>query len=234
MVAKLLLIFAALVVTSCALHDPMTRQYAIDGRRPPNLRITNPAVSTASTPPPILDSPFPARTVFAAPQMMLASALVIAGTIALVPNTISALPLIPPKDLITTNCFFNVTTLEAGRNARIAIYKDRGDGVSPGVLLADSGLMSLAAVANVNAAMVVQLSRGLKYWICYNTDSAGAARAASLANTSIIGILATQVVGIGPQYSLSRAFAFAAFPADESAQAYIVASPAQHPILSVN
>jgi len=135
-------------------------------------------------------------------------------------NTIWAQPLWVPSAFTPANFQINVTALEAAKNARCAVYTDRGNGSGPGALVKDSGNMSLAAVAIVSAAMGISIGPGL-VWVCINTDRAATATLAGLALTySIFGRSDISTGASTRVCKLSRAFALAAYPADESAQAY--------------
>jgi hypothetical protein len=154
----------------------------------------------------------------------------VVGAEALLPNRIVAHPVFLTPGFICTGGQIRITTLEAGVNARIAVYKDRGNGQGPGVLLGDAGLTSLAAAGTATFNPNFTLPAGGLVWVCINNNSAGVAR---LAKATSIGYgiygYTSAAPGAVEQYSVSRVFAFAAYPADESAQAYALGN--DHPAL---
>lgn len=101
------------------------------------------------------------------------------------------------KERITINALgVRVATLSAGGNVQAAIYANNAaTGRPTGNALASTASMSTASVANVNAAVSVQVEPGL-YWFATCMDNATATLAA-LSNTSTIGM--TVLVGSATQ-----------------------------------
>lgn len=123
------------------------------------------------------------------------------------------------KELVTINALgVRVTTLSAGGNVQAAIYANNPATMRPtGAALASSASMSTASVANVNAAISLQLTPGL-YWFATNSDngtsiltafSSTTAQAAALigsssqsaclgSGTGLMGLTVTQTFGTWP------------------------------------
>jgi len=97
----------------------------------------------------------------------------IGSTQVLVPNRLYATPIILPVTATYDRIAINISTAEAGTNARLGIYADNGAG-EPGALVLDAGTVSLAAVAVVTIVINQQLSAGL-YWVVVVANSTTAA-----------------------------------------------------------
>jgi hypothetical protein len=147
---------------------------------------------------------------------------------AVVANTIVALPLFIPKSYTLAKLAVRVTTLSAGQNIRVALYVDSGAG-KPGLLVAESGALSTASTGLKEGSISAAGSAGL-HWLCYVCSSAVPA-VSSFTNTQIDNLLGLDSTSLARITRLERAFTYAAFPADESAQTYSNSTSAQVPAL---
>jgi hypothetical protein len=137
------------------------------------------------------------------------------GTVNKAIDTIEAVIFVGRSGIID-GLSFEVTTLQAGQNSRLAIYKATSrSNLYPAGLLFDSGNISTATTGVKTAVPNLQLSDQDLYWLCYNT-SAGAAAIRSINNMAsafpALGILST--MGGAPNVTgITVASAFGAYPA---------------------
>lgn len=110
------------------------------------------------------------------------------GNQILVANTIYAIPFYVPRALTLSAMVIRVTTLDAGKIARLGIYKN-GVNLYPGLLLKDFGTVSVAAVAVVEVAGAQQLRQGLYYAVVVS-DGAPTIRYATAVH-SVLGLSAS-------------------------------------------
>ena len=78
------------------------------------------------------------------------------GTLALVADTLYAVPFVVYRDLTVDRIGVTVTGFDAGTNIRLGIYED-GTNIYPGALVLDAGVVSSAS----NALVVITISQAL-------------------------------------------------------------------------
>jgi len=89
-------------------------------------------------------------------------------TLAMVADTIIAIPFFVTRALTIDRLAIEVTAGDAGKIARLGIYAD-GTDCYPGALIKDYGTVSVAAVAVVAATGDQSLTKGL-YWLVIVSD----------------------------------------------------------------
>lgn len=124
-----------------------------------------------------------------------------------------------PQDMTVTNIGINVTVAAVG-NARLGIYNTRGPGDAlPGTLILDAGTVSVNVTNTFQE--ITGLSQVLRrgwYALAGVTDvTPTVTRIPASGPSTSYAPSGTAVGGIGGAY---RAFAYAALPADETAETY--------------
>ena len=132
-------------------------------------------------------------------------------SITLATDTVKYYPLFISHRVTFDNFGFHVAVLEAGKNARIAIYNAASN--APTAVVVESGNMSLAATGAVTIAVAETTLQAGQYFWGVNADSATAAlrRIIVLDNPMIIS-LGSAAPGEAPGNSYTEASAFGAFP----------------------
>lgn len=130
--------------------------------------------------------------------------------IAVIADTIGAIPFIVPKTITLDGIAINVTIGVALTNVRLGIYADNGN-VYPGALILDAGTVS-SAVAGVQTIVInQQLNKNNLYWLVLLSDGIPTLRsAASPPSINILGFANTLPTTMGVSYQV--AFAYAPLP----------------------
>ena len=98
-------------------------------------------------------------------------------TLAVAANILYAIPFFVPVTATYTTIAIEVTTLKAGSNIRLGIYRDSG-GV-PGALVLDAGTVSGGAVALVSIVIAQSLTPGW-YWLAGLASDTPTVRASNI------------------------------------------------------
>lgn len=134
-------------------------------------------------------------------------------------GAIQALPFSPSRTLTYTKIGVKVTAAgTAGCLIRLGIYADANG--QPGRLILDAGTVAGDAVAVKEAVISQSLAPGM-YWLVSNYNDGGIIVTGVSTSVSIMGFTSALSA---PTRGLTRTFAFAAFPSDESAQTYTLTS----------
>jgi hypothetical protein len=137
-------------------------------------------------------------------------------------NNITATPLLIPRNFTLTKLVTRVSTAAAG-SVRVALYADNGAG-QPGLLIADSGDLSGASTGTKEATVSGSGGAG-PYWLCTMKSNVSIVQAGWNADNSFLNLLGLTAAGVHIT-SLSRAFTYGAYPADESLQVYTASTGA--------
>jgi len=132
------------------------------------------------------------------------------SAIAIIANSLSAIPFVTPKTITLDRIAVNVTIGAALSNIRLGIYIDNGN-VYPGALILDAGTVS-SAVAGVKTIVInQQLNKNSLYWLVLLSDGIPTIRSAlSAPIINMLGFDNTLPATMGASYSL--AFAYAPLP----------------------
>lgn len=134
----------------------------------------------------------------------------VAGTLALVADTLYGVPFVPPADMAINQLAVNITSAAAaGKLLRIGIY-DANDRGLPGTLLAASGAIAADATGVKTATVAVNLRAGkLYFFACVSDDTPTVT--SNTGGVSPFGVDAATDSGGGA--SVTRSFTYAALPA---------------------
>jgi len=121
-------------------------------------------------------------------------------------NTLYAVPFLAARNMTVDRIAVNIITPDAGKKARMGIYKD-GVNLYPGSLLLDAGEVDVGSGGVKAITINRSLTRGL-YWLAIVSDGTPTVRAATNAST-ILGMNATHA---NTQTGWSVAHNYAALP----------------------
>lgn len=139
---------------------------------------------------------------------------------AIIADRIYAMPFNVPASRALTKLGFNVTTAVAG-NARSGIYANAAAD-QPGARLVDGGQFDVSTTGVKEATISLSLASGL-YWFVLHSSAAISLTCANAMGFYPLGFASDLING---RRSLVRNVAYAALPADESAQSYLPSSSA--------
>jgi hypothetical protein len=134
------------------------------------------------------------------------------GTLALVANTLYAIPFVCPKAITLDRIGINVTTLKAGLS-RLGIYADAG-GVRtcyPGTLLLDAGTVDTTTAGVKSITINQALTSNTLYWLVIVPNVAPTIT--GIASASTINMLGRNTALTLQHCGLSVAFTYAPLPA---------------------
>ena len=142
------------------------------------------------------------------------------ATESLTVDTIHAWPIYIPRAQSYDRLRVDVTVAVASSNIRAAIYaQDQATYKVPGALILDAGTAASTSTGVLDFTISLDLSRGW-YWAALNVDLPGVGMRAGAVAETTQSAMAGRIGTSNSRSRLQRAFTFAAFPSDESAETY--------------
>lgn len=142
--------------------------------------------------------------------------LVSGAAITVVANTLYAHRVMLSRPMTITKLGLQVTTFAAG-NALVALHADAGG--RPGVQLVSSAAINTGGSNGIRTDVVSQAVAAGAHWLLAVFDATP-----GIQGIATLALMHGVTTSLGRIYGLSRAFTYGAIPADESAQAYSLAS----------
>lgn len=145
-----------------------------------------------------------------------------------VQNRLHVMPFFNGLAGTVTKIGVKVTTAVASSHARLGIYNNDATRNLPGTLLLDAGVVNCNSAVEVTNTISQALAANTWYWLACVLDLTGLSLTMWYSNVAGFGISSLLPTG---NLQIYRAFTYAALPADESAQAYTIASGGACPLV---
>jgi hypothetical protein len=178
-------------------------------------------VGTAGgTPPPIFSDVALSGAYIVPPFIALSNAALVADTLYVVPIYIA-------RGGTVTRIGINLAGSSAG-NARLGIYSNTN--ARPGTRILDAGTVDTGSTGDKEVTISQALLSNTWYWLAYVASSTPNVRTVQQAGICGYGVITG---ALSASMNITRAFTYAALPADESAQTYTLGNGVNPPMIWV-